>query len=528
MSKIQINPSLSGCKMCKHSITVILLLLIISLLSGCALGNKSEAQSSHPMISSSPIQYAIEATWNEQTHTIHASANVTFRNAHDRSLQELVFHWFADSYRKPELQPIQYQQRNEQLLLERQHNAIGDNDVFFGGVTMKKVTTGEGKRLDYTHANQALTVKLGKALAPGATTSIRIEYEVLVPYGAQRLSYTEQYAGGTYWTPQLAVYDPIRQAWNRVPNYPGYKSDFFYAADYDVQLNVPAAWTLITNGTQVGRTVEQNRQIVHTQAYSIRQFVFYASPDYQETKHALTGGGTLSLYTFKQRQSSVGEQEKWLSTVEDAISFYNVKLGKLPVKHWKMVEAPYPEMNEGLDGIILFGKLGDSQTDSDATDALVTDDTLRSIAKQWFSSSIGNNAVTDAFLEEGLSEFAVQYFRHESQGAPWKQVSPTDLPAQPVTTSSIYLDEGALELYRVKGAAVMTEWVRQTGTEALDTVWQLYFTRYEGKMASVGGYVNVIGHALGQMEKAAMQQLLSGTASDDDPGSSAIEEGQQS
>lgn len=521
MRKIQINPSRTGGK---HGIMLVLPLILISLLGGCAL-HKSEAQSSHPEVSSSPIRYAIGATWNEQTHTIRASANVTFRNAHDSALQELVFHWFADSYRKPELQPIQYRQRNEQLLLERRHDASGGNDVFLGGVTTKEVTTAEGKKLEYTHANQALTVQLGKALAPGATASIRIEYEVQVPYGAQRLSYAERYAGGTYWTPQLAVYDPIRRAWNRVPNYPGYKSDFFYAADYDVQLNVPADWAVITNGTQVGRTMEQNRQIMHAQARGIRQFVFYASPDYQETKHALTGGGTLSLYTFKQRQLSAAAQEKWFSLVEDAIAFYSVKLGKLPVKHWKFVEAPFPEMNEGLDGVILFGKLGDARTDASDADAVVTDDTLRSIAKQWFSSSIGNNAATDAFLEEGLSEFAVQYFRHESQGAPWKQVSPATLSGQPVTTSSIQLDEGALELYRVKGAAVMTEWVRQTGTEALDAVWQQYFTRYEGKMTTVGGYVNVIGHALGQKEKAAMQRLLSGAASDD---ASDMEEGRQS
>lgn len=518
----------------KLAVTLLVICLITQLLAGCAMGSKSESTAKKEDASSSPIQYQIHAKWNEQTRTLQAQAVVKIRNVFNRNLNELVFHWFADSYRKPETMSIQYKQRNEEIRKQSPQEGHNMEDRFFGGVTTKKITTLDGKPLEFKHANQSMTVNLNQSLAPMDTISLRILYDIQIPYGAQRLSYTENYVGGTYWTPQLAVFDSIRGGWNRVPNNPRYKSDFFYTADYDVSLNMPAAWNVAMTGTMMDQRVENERKIVHTKVQNARQFGFYASPNYIETKAELPGGGLLSVFTFEQPNQ--GQMQKYTAALQNVIGFYSDKIGVLPTKHWKFVEAPFPEMTDSLNEVILFNQLGAVGSEQ----GVLSQDVLRSIAKQWFSLAIGHNSLTEGFLEEGLSEFAAHYYRHEQEGAPWPMTLwngnypnlsatsswrdpsgealalpseqwPAVLFQKQVTTPAYHVGQYSELLYRVKGGALMVQWVQQTGTEALDIVWHKYFQRYNGRMATIDGYTNLIGSTLGDVRKTSMQELLSMT-----------------
>lgn len=522
----------------KLAVTLLVICLMAQLLAGCAWGGKSEGKAKKENASTSPIQYQINANWNEQTRTIQSQAVVTIRNVFNRNLNELVFHWFADSYRKPETTPVQFKQRNEQIRNQSPqddaHNSQSIDDRFFGGITTKKVTTLEGKALQFKHANQSMTVTLNKGLAPNESVSIRIQYEVQVPYGAQRLSYIDDYVGGTYWTPQLAVFDSIQGGWNRVPNNPKYKSDFFYAADYDVHLNMPASWNVAMTGSMIDQRGENERKIVHSNVQNVRHFGFYASPKYIETKVDLPSGGQLSVFTFEQPDEE--QMRKYTAALQDAIGFYSDKIGMLPIKHWKFAEAPFPEMTDSLNEVILFNRLGAAGNEQ----GVLSQDVLRSIAKQWFSLAIGHNALTEGFLEEGLSEFAAQYYRHEQEGAPWamsiwngqypnlssldtwtdpdagalvipSEQWPAVLFQKQVTTPAFHVGQYSELLYRVKGAALMVQWVQKAGTEALDIVWHKYFQRYNGRMATIDGFTNLIGSTLGDARKSNMQELLSMT-----------------
>ncbi|EJW16748.1 hypothetical protein PAV_5c03310 [Paenibacillus alvei DSM 29] len=126
----------------KLAVTLLVICLITQLLAGCAMGSKSESTAKKEDASSSPIQYQIHAKWNEQTRTLQAQAVVKIRNVFNRNLNELVFHWFADSYRKPETMSIQYKQRNEEIRKQSPQEGHNMEDRFLAALRPKNNDSG--------------------------------------------------------------------------------------------------------------------------------------------------------------------------------------------------------------------------------------------------------------------------------------------------------------------------------------------------------------------------------------------------
>lgn len=477
----------------RHAGIFITLLALLAVLTGCT-GKDSSAQA---LQGSSPIQYQVTAVWDDATHSLKATTVLHFRNEFNQALKELVFHWYADSYRIPDTQPVHERKLNQRLASEGLlGTTLSDLSASGGGVTTTAVTLENGQPLEYEHVNQSLTVQLKQPLAPNGSVSLRIRYEIQFPYGAWRLAYNEQFAGGTYWTPQLAVYNPLRHAWNRVPNYPGYPSDYFYAADYDVHLQLPASWLVVTTGQQLDHRVQDGVQSTHIRANGIRQLAFYASPDYTETKRPLPDGKSLAVYTLDD-----GEQpsDQWLDAAADAIAFFSDAIGELPGKHWTFAEAPYAGMNDSLDGIILFGR-------EEKLNGPLSPDMLRLIAKQWFGSAIGINSRTDGFLDEGMSEFAGRFYRHQRLQEPWPSASTTDYRG--LALPAAQLGEDAATIYRERGAELLAAWTQVVGSDAVPVVWKSYYNRYRGQFATIDSFLNVAEDALGQEAHDRLRQLL--------------------
>ncbi|UHA72176.1 hypothetical protein [Paenibacillus sp. 481] len=544
----------------KQRACLMLLLVTLCVLSGCmpswllgtSTANRAPTNTNKNITTtdmSSPIHYDIDATLDERAHTIHATATITFRNVFGRSLSELLFHWNVDSYRFLNEQPTMYKAVNERLrvTLETDGNkGAAQVDNFVGGATTHQVVVGK-QLAEFEHKRQMLNIQLPKKLAPNETIQLTIKYEVSVPYGAQRLSYMKDYVGGTYWTPQLAVYNSIEGVWNQAPVYTSYNSDFFYAADYTVKLDMPANWTVVTSGQQVSqpaarttdgerspehKQAQPHRQHIYAEARGIRQFVFYASPHWGVTERALQQGGKLIAVGS---QPTDDQMNKDIDLAQDAVHFFTQKFGPLPSQTLTFVEAPLREIFDSTDGVIVIGREGGQNPLQPEQRQMRI---LQLIAKQWFQAAVGSNPHTDAFLAEGLSQFAADYYLFERKNVPWPQrvqrnegssggnsahgdasgggsngLSGNVRKFEAVTTLPITLPltkarDQAEALYRWKGSLAMAIWAQEVGIESVDRVMQAYYTRYSGRIASVDGFLNVVAQTLDSDHKGRLYHLL--------------------
>ncbi|MDH3271965.1 MAG: M1 family metallopeptidase [Gemmatimonadota bacterium] len=125
-----------------------------------------------------------------------------------------------------------------------------------GGVTIKSLSAdgealterplaeGPGYRIDGT----LMEVRPSIQLEPGDTLQLDIEWEVTLPQnGSGRMGYSDREVYMVaYWFPKMAVFDNLA-GWNPDP-YLGNSEFYDSFGDYEVDLTVPAGWTVMATG----------------------------------------------------------------------------------------------------------------------------------------------------------------------------------------------------------------------------------------------------------------------------------------
>ncbi|MGZ9583537.1 hypothetical protein [Paenibacillus marinisediminis] len=458
----------------------------------------------------SPLSYDIQARWEQETNTLQATAEVTFTNSYPDALSELVFHWHGDSTSNVATQTQQARSVNEQWAKSLGADHPMPESDWLGGIKTKSVTTKNGDALVFEHQAQALTIKLPKPLNTGDSITIKINYGVEYPYGANLLMRSESITGGTWWTPQLAVYDPLYHAWNRTPYDANYRSDFYSMADYNVKLELPAEWNVITNGDHTHTSIKEDKQIVSTVAHGVREMVWYGG-DLEEVGSIKLDSG-LIIRLYRQDSSAVRHDglqplsteagQQLLSQAAAAAEWMTEKIGRLPYPEIKLVEAPYTGITQSMDGIMMFSRKQDGTIDESSI--------YRMLASQWVQHAVGSNPQTDGFLSTGLSEYMASRYTEEVLQKPWsspdmKQMVPQTLPA---AAPAQKLGPEAELHYRLYGSSALHQWTSQFGTEAFDQALQQFYDRYKGKMASTKGFINIVQQTCGEDAAQALSKLL--------------------
>lgn len=449
---------------------------------------------------SNPIRYQIEARLDEKTMTLHGSETVIYKNTSKDSLNELVFHTFADANRSESTQADMFASANARIRKENPDKQATD---FLGGIDILKVTE-TGKKLSYENKQQALTVKLDRELKPGEVLTIQVDFKVEIPYGSQRLSYYKNIINGAHWFPVISVYDDSKHQWDRTPYSTSFESDYYTISDYDVRLNVPASFQVSMPGTMTVQEGETGRKTVATTANSTREFVFFASPDYKVERDT-RDGLTVEYYYFDNVPGKEKIIEAYIDQAFKVIDFFNEKYGKYPYPEFRIVESYVEGAAVEFSRLIQMGMI-DGKHDVEGHTAFVHE-----IAHQWFHSLIGNNSETESFLDEGFADFSTVYFL-EKQGDVmngFKSIQLDDIPFdKAISSSNTEVGDLSHLIYYNKGRQAIYQLYRTVGEEKFDQFMKAYFNRFMYENATIDGLLETIGETLGQETQKEMEQAL--------------------
>ncbi|MDQ3692610.1 MAG: M1 family metallopeptidase [Chloroflexota bacterium] len=260
-----------------------------------------------------------------------------------------------------------------------------------------------------------LQVPLPKPLAPGDTTSVRMDFTTTVPVeppdGTGLFRYRPETGSWTlaHWFPILAGYDSVT-GWEVDPPAAWSDPTFANAALFDVTLTAPADLVLVTTGVEVEQQMQGAHQVRRFVSGPVRDFVLVADPT-PISASVEVNGTTVTSY-FPPDDAAGGEQI--LAWAAQALAVFSELFGPYPYATLDLAAVPdvigyeFPQLifigaDYYADPITTGSRPG-------AVEFLVAHE----IAHQWWYGLVGNNPHQHAFLDEGLAEYSVVlYFEHQ-------------------------------------------------------------------------------------------------------------------
>lgn len=192
--------------------------------------------------------YKITASLDEAKNEVKGSVLITYTNNSPQALSH-IWLMLEQNLFAPESRGFAKLPANGR---SRYGNSRSD---FKGGFNISAVRliddAGKESAVDTVVTDTRMQLRLPKALASKAKTSVRIDFSFMVPeYGADRMGYLNTQKGKIYsmaqWYPRVCVYDDIR-GWNADP-YLGPSEFYLEYGDFEVNLTAPADHVVVASG----------------------------------------------------------------------------------------------------------------------------------------------------------------------------------------------------------------------------------------------------------------------------------------
>ena len=345
--------------------------LCVPLFTACAGGQKG-------------TKYTIDAVYDDQARTL----TLDFCNDTDNALTELRFHLFGNAYR----QGAKY----EPIAVQNRYKAYYDG-INYGSMTVTGVSVG-GEETAYTIGGEdenILIVPLGRELFPDEQATVEISFTVVLAKVNHRLGVGKNTVNFGNFYPVLCVYE-AETGWIEC-NYYNVGDPFVSAcADYDVSFTVPDGYEIAASGRAVNTSRGSGTRTFRYLLNNARDFAVVLGKEL-EVLTASAGGAEVNYYYFDDARA-----EENLKYAVQSVETFASLFGAYPYKTLAVVQADLLQGGMEYPGLVYIS--------SDLQPAEIGEVIVHETAHQWWYAAVGNNQVTEAFLDEGLAEYSVVLF----------------------------------------------------------------------------------------------------------------------
>ncbi|MBK7883636.1 MAG: M1 family metallopeptidase [Chitinophagaceae bacterium] len=209
-------------------------------------GTISRAATGEPNVGywQNKADYQISATLNDNSHEVKGQVTITYKN---NSPHFLPFVWL-----QLDQNLFNKESRGQARMPVGNRSRYGDaTSNFNGGYSINSVQLNENSTTNYLITDTRMQIRLPKAMTPGGTMKIKINYSFVLPeYGADRCGILPTKNGDIFavaqWYPRMCVYDDI-EGWNTAP-YLGPGEFYLEYGNFDVNITVPPGHVVVSSG----------------------------------------------------------------------------------------------------------------------------------------------------------------------------------------------------------------------------------------------------------------------------------------
>ncbi len=352
---------------------IVLVLLLALCLPFCLVGCEKETNK----LSS----YELDVVFDEQSHTLTCSQTVNYVNNSDNALSEVDFFLYANSFAE-----------GQKTVPNSLSNQAYPNGESFGNIEFGKVCVDKKETsFSFEEPNKnILIVPLVKELFPDESVTIYLEYVVSLANVHHRLGYGEKTVNCGSFFPIACVYED-----GFVKNGFAAYGDPFYSdvANFDVTITYPKEYVLASSGEQ--EKLEEGK--VKCSARNIRDFCFVLSKEFKVISKKVDDV-VVNYYFYDDEHS-----QDFLQISTEAVETFGDLFGKYPYKQLSVVKTGFCFGGMEYPELVM---IADDITDKQSFDYVI----VHEIAHQWWYGLVGNNEFTDAWVDEGLTEYSTALF----------------------------------------------------------------------------------------------------------------------
>jgi len=348
------------------------------------------------------VHYTIECQLDTREHMLTGSETIEYTNNSPDTLTEFYIHLYPNAYKSKESPFLQdYARRFNHTFLDVPKSRRGYLDI--ANVTI------DGEPVTPSVFGTIATIKLPKALPPGATMKVELTFEEKVRRHLGRAGYRGRHYDMAQWYPKVVVYD--EKGWH--PDQ--FMTGEFYGefGTFDVHITLPGDYVVAATGVvQSGdpgwslNPVDGGKnsgdgskdKTVHFHAEKVHDFAWCADPDYVVEHQEWNG---VDVYSFYKKSSKDWRDSTMVHAIR-TLEWLGEKVGMYP----------YPQVS------VCQGLLGGGMEypmlvmDGRAREGLV----VHEVGHIYFYGILANNERDEAWMDEGFTSFQTTWYEEQRYG----------------------------------------------------------------------------------------------------------------
>lgn len=372
---------------------------------------------------------------------LDGTLRLSWRNPSSDVVPELWFHLYLNAFRDRE-STFWRESRGQLRGVAMADDGWGSIDVtamrIAGGPDLLPTLTFEapddGNRDDRTLAR----VRLPQPVAPGGTIALEITFHAKLPKAYARTGYEGNYFLVGQWYPKIAVYEPAGMrgraagGWNA---HQFHADSEFYAdfGHYRVAITAPSRFVIGATGARVGHDELGDGTTTHIyEQADVHDFAWTASPRFVEVTRRFVAATAVTDRQYREAAARLGrsidelrlgdvdvrlliqpehapQADRYLDATMQAIVRFGLAFGRYPYRTLTIVDPPETAIGTAGMEYPTFITVGTTSLFNTWPFDRVFEPEIvvvHEFAHQYFQGMLASNEFEEAWLDEGMTEWA--------------------------------------------------------------------------------------------------------------------------
>lgn len=425
-------------------------------------------------------KYVIDVVFDDESKRLMCNQEIEYVNNSNIELDKLYFHIYPNAFSKKEFAPFE----------ESDMQSAYPNGFNEGYINIKKISS-SNNNLKYNISGEKediLEIELNKKINPKEKISINIDYNVKIPNSEGRFGYSDNTINITNWFPIACVYD--ENGWNTR----SYEEigDPFYSdiSNFYVNLTLPKKYEIGISGDIISEKTDKEQTTYEIVADNIRDFAFVLSDKFVVHKDTYND---IEISTYNLNQDIAKEVTEISKT---SIEIFSELFGQYPYKNYSVVASDFFIGGMEYPNMVMIDESLYNKKDTFLLEYVIAHET----AHQWWYGVVGNNEITEPWIDEALTEYSTILYFEKKYG---KELSEKLIENMNIQTRSYKVEnifkptteyensiEYSLNVY-TKGALAFNKIREKIGDELFFDTLKKYYETYMYENVNGAEFVKV-------------------------------------